>query len=216
MTPLATGVGIVNVHQNFPAQEVGIVPGDIITIINGVQVESTSKMNEILGPLTPGTTINLTVFHEKVFNNLTIKLAQDPENSSRGIIGVNVVNITQPLNLYRNFGSTSLFIYFLLPTLAPSNVPFSDLMRVFYTSSIGDAFYPFANLLFWIWFIDINLAIFNALPIYPLDGGQAFKVFLQSVGKNRLNEKSIRRITNGVTIVLVLLVILMIAVPYLI
>lgn len=215
MIPLATGVGIVNANQNYPAHEVGIVPGDIITAINGVQVESTSKMDEILGPLIPGTTINLTVFHEKVFNNFTIKLAQDPENSSRGIIGVNVVNITQPLNTYRKFGSTSLFIYFLLPTLAPSNVPFSDLIHIFYTSSIGDAFYPLANLLFWIWFIDINLAIFNALPIYPLDGGQAFKVFLQAVGKNRLSEKSVRRITNGVTIVIVLLVILMITVPYL-
>ena len=215
MIPLATGVGIVNANQNYPAHEVGIVPGDIITAINGVQVESTSKMDEILGPLIPGTTINLTVFHEKVFNNFTIKLAQDPENSSRGIIGVNVVNIVQPLNTYRKFGSTSLFIYFLLPTLAPSNVPFSDLIHIFYTSSIGDAFYPLANLLFWIWFIDINLAIFNALPIYPLDGGQAFKVFLQAVGKNRLSEKSVRRITNGVTIVIVLLVILMITVPYL-
>ncbi len=215
MTPLATGIGIVNVSQNYPAQEAGIVPGDIITVMNGAQVDSISKIDEILRPLSPGTTINLTVFHNRVFNDFTIRLAQDPENSSRGIIGISVVNVVQPLNLYRNFGSISPLIYFLLPTLAPSNVPFSDLMHSFYTSSIGDAFYPLANLLFWIWFININLAIFNALPIYPLDGGQAFKVFLQVVGKNRLSEKGIRRITSGVTIVIVLLVVLMIAVPYL-
>ncbi|MCP8315482.1 MAG: site-2 protease family protein, partial [archaeon] len=93
------------------------------------------------------------------------------------------------------------------------NVPFSDVMNIFYTSSIGDAFYPSANLLFWIWFININLAIFNALPIYPLDGGQAFKVLLQAVGKNRLSEKKIKWITYGVTLAIVSLVILMIAVP---
>jgi len=215
MIPLATGVGIVGVYQGYPAHEAGIVSGDIITAINGVHIESISKMDEILRPLTPGTTINLTVFHNQVFKDFTIKLAQDPKNSSRGIIGVNLVNIVQPLNIYTNFSSTSPLIYFLLPTLAPNNVPFSDVMYRFYTSSIGDAFYPLANLLFWIWFININLAIFNALPIYPLDGGQAFKVLLQAVGKNRISEKSIKRITNGVTITIVSLVILMIIVPYL-
>lgn len=214
MAPLATGVGIVEVQKDYPAYKAGILPGDIITAINGVKTESVSEAEKILRPLAPGTVINLTIFHNKEIKNITIELARDPQNSSRGIMGVGLVNIIQPLNTYLDFGSTSSLIYFLLPTLAPNNVPFSDVMYRFYISSLGYAFYPLANLLFWLWFININLAIFNALPIYPLDGGQVFKLFLQVIGKNRLNEKNIKRITYGVAISILSLVILMITIPY--
>ncbi|MEM3383055.1 MAG: site-2 protease family protein [Nitrososphaerales archaeon] len=215
MVPLATGIGIVGVQKGYPAYESGIMPGDIIMAINGVQIDSILEADEILKNLSPGTTINLTIFHNKEIRNFTIKLAQDPQNSSRGIIGVSLTNIVQPLNAYLEIGSTSPLIYFLLPTLAPNNVPFSDVMYVFYKSSLGNAFYPIANLLFWIWFININLAIFNALPIYPLDGGQAFKVLLQVLGKNKLSERNIRRITYSVAIMVLSLIIMMITIPYL-
>jgi len=220
------GPVIAGVLQDFPAQKAGVLPGDIIIALNGSRISSSDELSEYLATLKPEDDVTLTVERGEEIKDFAITLARNPQNSSLPYLGVMLatpseslgiksVGIVETLDRYRSFGFTSPLIYFLLPTLAPYNIPFSDAMNVFYTSSIGDAFYPLANLLFWIWFININLAIFNALPIYPLDGGQAFKVLLQVVGKNRLSERNVKWITNGVTIAMVLLVISMIIVPYL-
>lgn len=48
--------------------------------------------------------------------------------------------------------------------------------------------------LHWLYFISINLALANMLPIYPLDGGQMVRTFLESKPKWG---KSVERITRG-------------------
>jgi membrane-associated protease RseP (regulator of RpoE activity) len=66
-------------------------------------------------------------------------------------------------------------------------VPYSDLMAPKYTSSIfGDSFAPVANFLFWIWFINFNVGIFNALPIGPLDGGQLYGAMIENKAKSKI------------------------------
>ena len=85
-------------------------------------------------------------------------------------------------------------------------------MGIFYTSPLGDAYLPLANLFFWIWFINLNVGIFNALPIYPLDGGQLLKKVLLSVGK--VEEKMAGRITLVVTLVMVGMIATLVSLPY--
>jgi membrane-associated protease RseP (regulator of RpoE activity) len=64
------------------------------------------------------------------------------------------------------------------------------------------------------WFVNINIAIFNSLPIYPLDGGQALKAVLKSLLRNRIHEKTISRIMVVITAVLLSVVALTVIVPY--
>ena len=59
--------------------------------------------------------------------------------------------------------------------------PYSDLMSPNYESSLFGSSYPIiANFLFWIWFINFNVGIFNALPIGPLDGGQLYGIIIRT------------------------------------
>ena len=69
--------------------------------------------------------------------------------------------------------------------------------------------------MFWVFFVNFNLAIFNNLPIYPMDGGQALERFLVGVGRGKIDDAIARRVTTAVTLVLVFVLISVITFPYL-
>ena len=73
---------------------------------------------------------------------------------------------------------------------------------------------PVASLLYWVFFLNFNLAIFNALPIYPLDGGQAFLVGVKALGRGRMSDATAMRITTAVTLAVVALLLGVVAGPY--
>jgi membrane-associated protease RseP (regulator of RpoE activity) len=106
-------------------------------------------------------------------------------------------------------------MYLVPPTLASGLIPFSDSLAPFYSSSVPQ-WQIFANGLFWLWFVNFNLAIFNALPIYPLDGGRIFDIMLKRFVGKRISEKGIRSITIGATIACVILVLLVTVLPFII
>ena len=107
--------------------------------------------------------------------------------------------------------------YMCIPTLpqCQSIVPFAGATGIFYTSALGPATIPLANVLYWMFFLNFNLAIFNALPIYPLDGGQAFRVGVEALGKGRFTEEGVSRITVAVTAGVLLFLLGIILGPYL-
>ena len=117
------------------------------------------------------------------------------------------------LENYQTFSIDKLSMYLVPPTLASGIVPFSDSLAVFYSSPI-----PYwnivANILFWIWFVDFNVAIFNALPIYPLDGGRIFNITLKKFAGGRMSERAIYLSTLGATAVCIALVVSITVLPF--
>ncbi len=106
--------------------------------------------------------------------------------------------------------------YLLVPTIPRAQffVPYSDAMNVFYTSPLGDVVFPLSNLFFWIWFMNFNLAIFNALPLYPFDGGQIFLAGLKAAGRGRISDRRAWITTVATSLVMASLIVSMIAIPY--
>ena len=89
-----------------------------------------------------------------------------------------------------------------------------NLMADKYHSSIfGESFPMIANMLYWLWFINFNLGIFNALPIGPLDGGQLYNSLIES--RSKLEKTKVKNITSTITSVMVLIVLMSIFLPYL-
>jgi membrane-associated protease RseP (regulator of RpoE activity) len=79
---------------------------------------------------------------------------------------------------------------------------------------LGRDWQVLTNVLFWVWFVNVNLAVFNALPIYPLDGGRIFNIALKKIIRGKNSEKWVSAMTVAATAVLILILLLMIVIPF--
>lgn len=221
--PVVDGIGVTAVAEGYPAHTAGMLPGDVLTSVNGIRVTNMVDAYNTLSTLKPGDNVMLgfvRVAEGAIIGSYTVEVsaAANPYNSSRGYLGLTGVGLREVLDNYKEAWSFNPLLYLVWPTFSPATqelIPFSQLMSRFYSSSLGSLFPILANLFFWIWFVNFNISIFNALPIYPLDGGQTLKVLLQGALKNIASEATVKRLTIGVTFVVLSLVLSMLFFPYL-
>jgi membrane-associated protease RseP (regulator of RpoE activity) len=232
MHPAASGIGVVGVYpstsnQTSPADLRGVKPGDFITAVNGVPINDPATIRNSSW-YQPGNSINITLWRQGSVVQLNdVQLASlKYENATSGVVYVRaflgVYDISERslrgnVTAYTNSLISRPALYICIPTLGGCqyHVPFSDTLSIFYASSLGGAASPLANLLYWIFFLNFNLAIFNALPIYPLDGGQAFRVGVEAAGRGKLSEKTVTWIVAAVSLAVVAMVLVPIVIPHL-
>ena len=219
MEPIADGIPISQIVVDSPANIAGLLPGDIVTHFNNIPVTDLDSFSQNLDSLSPGDSIVLTIQRQFVTSDYEIVLSSRPDNPEEAFIGIMrpSVDLDESLSRYQNGLSLSpnILVYFSFPSSDSYAIPFSSSMQNFYTSSLGNQYTVLTNLLFWIWFINFNLGIFNALPLGPLDGGQAFKRGLKSITKNKISPNRIDYISRLVSFSILFLILSMFLLPYL-
>ncbi len=216
LVPVVDGVYISSVTDGRPAQTAGLMPKDVLVSVDGVRINSTTDLSNLLGNRTEGNVVSVTVARGERWQNKYSTLVNLTNSGNRTVMGVVVGNLAtaDQLRNYQTVSLERLSIYLVPPTLASTLVPFSDFMAGFYSSSLGAQWQVYANVLYWLWFVNVNLAVFNALPIYPLDGGRMFNIALKGVLGRKLSERAISIATYAVTTVLVIILALVIALPF--
>ncbi|MEM1985687.1 MAG: site-2 protease family protein [Nitrososphaeria archaeon] len=225
LQPIVDGVLITQMDKEGPAYKVGIMPGDIIISINGQTANTLESFVKAIEPYyRPGENLTLTIVrNQEQILNFTFTLGVNPENKSKGYMGIyNYLSFRDVLEGYNSvifrFPSREVMLYMVIPTLpwASASIPFSEMLYKYYysTSFLGTNYHYVMNLLYWIWFLNFNLAIFNALPIYPLDGGIVFKFLCKRTLASKIGDRGINIIVYSLTLLLVGLIALMIAAPY--
>ena len=219
MEPIADGIPISQIVVDSPANIAGLLPGDIVTHFNNIPVTDLDSFSQNLDSRSPGDSIVLTIQRQFVTSDYEIVLSSRPDNLEEAFIGIMrpSVDLDESLSRYQNGLSLSpnILVYFSFPSSDSYAIPFSSSMQNFYTSSLGNQYTVLTNLLFWIWFINFNLGIFNALPLGPLDGGQAFKRGLKSITKNKISPNRIDYISRLVSFSILFLILSMFLLPYL-
>jgi membrane-associated protease RseP (regulator of RpoE activity) len=204
------GLQITGVNKDSLAEKIGLTEGSVIQAISGQNLKSVEDLRKVL-QLNLGKKIEITWYDkDKHLGRDYINLPRSVEEN-KGILGVTLNNtISDPkevLDRYRSLGTNWL----MPPTIQPGIVPYSDLMAHKYHSSIfGTSFPIVANMFFWLWFINFNVGIFNALPIGPLDGGQWYGSLIASRTKDKTGEA----INNMITYIMVIIVLMAIGLPY--
>jgi membrane-associated protease RseP (regulator of RpoE activity) len=235
MVPAARGAAIVGVVPDSPsihspASIAGIRPGDFVVAINNSPVTDLSVLHN--GSFSVGQKVNLTIWRsgqtmnipDVVLSNFTQTIINSTSGQTTKVtypfLGVQQESYAAAqatVSTYANAYKNSPLAYLAwIPTFTrfEPSVPFSDQLAGLYTSPLGSLTPAVTSTLYWMFFVNFNLAIFNSLPIYPMDGGQAFESALRGAGKGRISEELARRVTTGVTLVIFFALLVVIAGPY--
>lgn len=193
--PNATGVGVGFVVGNSPAANASIVPGDILTSVNGTATPTNTALLDVLANTTPGERVAVSFYQASTASTVstTLVLATSPYDAKRGFLGIGETFLTPPEFLQEltwpagsSFGVVAGLTSWIVLPLAGLEPTAGSTPSFFHLAGplagLGSGgFWVLANLLFWLSWMNLLLGLSNALPLIPLDGGLLFRDFAASV-----------------------------------
>jgi regulator of sigma E protease len=199
------------------AAEAGVQGGDRVISVDGEEVESWRQFQEVVSNRQPGDEVELVVERDGARERFSGMLTADPDNLERAIVGVRPVVIKASygplealeLGVERTAEIIGLFGWFI-GQLATGEVSFYDSVSspigvVGVSSDVASqGAQSFAQLLA---LISINLAIFNLLPILPLDGGHLFFIAAEKVLGRPVSAETVGKVAAfGLALILMMFV----------
>jgi len=217
-TPVIQGI-----YQNYSADQAGIPADSIVRTVNGIPVSSRDQVSAILNDTKPGEQVTLGIEKDGTLSSYTLLLGEWPSGYNRtgGFMGIYYfqpeVLTSDPLSLLTPIGILHLLVtpfdtsasgeYFKIlafdsPLESSYEVPF-------------DQYWGVIHLLFWCGWININVGIFNAIPMVPLDGGYILKEGVERAFEKKGWQKYAPHIVASVSYALFVMLISLIMLPYL-
>ncbi len=141
------GVVISDLTKEGIAEQAGLKEGEIVKEVEGIKVSYVRNFTDALKDKRPGEGI----FIKTDKGDYNITLGENPENKSKGYLGVSIGQSTKiKKEIIAQYG-------------------------VF----LPNAFIWFVGLLVWIYLLNLGIGLFNLLPLGPLDGGRMYLIALQ-------------------------------------
>ena len=208
------------VEPGSMAEEVGIRPGDRLVAVDGQRIEAWDGFSREVSERRPGEEIRVTVERggeERTFSGV---LGADPEDPERALVGVRPEVETTRYGPFEAVGMaveqvvrvTGLLVTFVGELITGDRDLYRNVTGPVGIASVGatsveQGFFPQLLAL-----ISLNLALFNLLPILPLDGGHLFFIATEKVLGRPVSQETMGRIAAlGIALVLVLFVFAMYA-----
>ena len=195
------------------AERVGIRPGDRLVAIDGRRIQSWEGFTREVSERRPGEEISVTVERGGSEREFGGELGADPTNPERPLVGVRpeIVRTTHgPLEaaseavrqVVRVTGALGAFVGQLITGERSfyNNVTGPVGIASVGSTSVQEGFFPQLLAL-----ISLNLALFNLLPILPLDGGHLFFIAAEKVLGRPVRQETIGKMAAfGLALVLML------------
>jgi len=223
ITPVSIPI-IHGVYKDYPADGAGILPGSTVIAINGVAVNTRAEVSTILNETKPGDRLVLTVKHEKNIKDYPLTLAAWPAgvpDRTSGFMGVEYYDGSTVMAVVRGLLSPTGFFQFLIIPFANDNgvqflriLAFDNPDTTYYHVPF-EGFWGVVHLLFWCAWINLNVGIFNAIPMIPLDGGYIFKEGVDRLLDQRGLLKYSGYVSTAVSYLMLIVLVSLITLPYL-
>ncbi len=216
-----------SVRAGSPAAAAGLMKGDLITVINGIQINSWDEMAEIINA-SEGNSLSLSVRRQESTLAFSITPEKVPtqnifgEEIQRHVIGIEASreSYSKEMNLFEAFTESLRQSYrvielmvVIIAKLIKGDISTDTLGGpIMIAQMAGDsAKAGVSSLIFFIALISINLAIINLLPIPVLDGGHLLFFLIEAIKGSPVSIK-VREVAQQVG--LFILILLMILVFY--
>jgi len=245
----ADGAVVFSVDKNSPAEELGITAGSTIISLNDSEVTNYSDYVILLNNTRANQTIEITYLTGDKSYNKQVKLEDkyiewgkrpniyknnNETFKGKGYVGIpsflrddrKVEHLAILKNPFNNFPDGFLF-FFVLPLLGyfqgynPITHPFNDAYVItgFLQFIPSNIFWGLVNFIYWIFWLNLAVALFNVLPMVPLDGGflfnDALRSFIKRIKKG-ISEEQREKMVKNVTLVISLIILFLIMFPWLV
>ena len=237
----ADGIGIISIGDDTPAEEIGLQPGMIITHINDTKIDTFYDFFIVMNNTMANQTVNISYVGQDVYIKSVIlsdkyyeyeKRNPGANNKSyvgKGYLGVGPNPFIDFLPILKNPFSAfpdNFLLFYIIPILGldgynPIYSPFTDSYIITGPLSFipSNIFWVVVNALYWIFWLNLAVGLFNVLPMVPLDGGFLFNdaigSFIRRIKKGISDERR-EKIVKNVSLVTSLLILFIVLFPWLI
>jgi len=242
-----SGLTVYEVYEESPAYDLGIRKGSIITSINDSDLTKIDNQNDkfisytiILNSTKANDTINISYITNGNLYNKKIKL-DDKYNYIESYGDINITKIKgkgetgifsfvdekNNLDILKNLplNRDRILFYISLPIMGyfdgynPLVSPFTESYEITgpLSSLPAPVFWGSINLLYWIFWLNLMVGLFNVIPMLPLDGGYLFNDYIRLVikkVKREMNEEKTEKIVGNISLVVSLIILFMVIFPF--
>jgi regulator of sigma E protease len=204
--PDTKSVEIVDVSKDSPASQAGMLPGDLISSVNGVSITSTDQLHEVI---TTNSGKQVAIVLTRAGKDISVSLTPrvNPP-TGQGPTGITMGNPYRPVSLLEAIpaaGSTAFDQareLFLLPVKLAQGTATSTETRVVGPIGMFDIYsqavqldsqassapiqQPAINVLWFVGTIAVALGLTNLLPIPALDGGRILFLLPELLFRRRI------------------------------
>lgn len=246
--PAADGPIVFTIDGDSPADDIGLRPGSIITSLNDTttldgasyflalnvtQANQTIAVSYVVDGKTYEHQVTLTDKYDEYAKRPSLYVNNETY-MGKGYLGVQSLLRDSAFQQYTSILKNpftqfpvGILTFYILPLTGyfagynPITDPFTSSYVLTGPLSVipTNLFWIIINALYWIFWLNFALALFNVLPIGPFDGGMLFNDAMQSVVrrvKKDLTKEQRELAVKNISIVLSLLVLLLIAFPWII
>jgi regulator of sigma E protease len=188
--PVTDRVLIDLVAENSPAQQAGILPGDIILKVNDTEINSQETLQEMIGA-NLGKEINMVLLRGEETVVITLMPRLNPPEG-QGAIGIRMTNPRQPITLAEAFSQGAAATYenirgiLVLPYRMIQGEASPEEGRLVGYKGMFEIYQQIFNPLWFFMAISISLGVINLLPFPALDGGRILLILPEILFRKRI------------------------------
>jgi membrane-associated protease RseP (regulator of RpoE activity) len=246
--PAHEGAIVFTIDDDSPASQIGLQTGVIITSVNNIEITSGDEYFIVWNNTKANQTINITYMVQGHIRTSPVKLSDkyneytkrstlyvnNESYKGKGYLGVQSLLrdsvFQEHLEILKNPFSDfprGLLTFYSLPLLGyfagynPIVSPFTDLYIITGPLSVlpPSVFWIIINAIYWIFWLNLAVSLFNVLPMVPLDGGFLFNDGIRatiSKLKKEIKEETKEKIVKNVSLAISLIILVLILVPFVI